>query len=399
MIQMLALTVVSLLFTAAYSQVVYQTPLSTITGTLGQPVLLQSFNPYGMAVVTSNFGSLQQNDLIISGWNDANGNFGQGQTFSILRNDILVNTVTVNGGNSNIPSQCKAPNGGLGFTMALEYLKNGVVLQCNIPIPLAINGDATNINVPPKKGCCLAIDIINNNVLAVFSSNQIAGPWGSAIQITGNTVHVWISNALGDNNTGFVTRYTFSLPSSPNDWHSNTIGAPIVVATGFKTNDAPPNIQNGVVGPSGLAYDNVFDVLYIASTIDGINGQIFRVPFASSCGTSLIPCTKQLFINCPNAGTKPNSGCNNPIGINLISKFPFVTNILVANGGDNNLVEYSENGSLVTVRTINQTVNGAFDPANAFLFNIIKVGNRPEIAFVDDNFNSVSFIKQTNLFG
>ena len=67
----------------------------------------------------------------------------------------------------------------------------------------------------------------------------------------------------------------------------------------------------------------------------------------------------------------------------------------MANGGDNNLVSYNQQGQFSAIRPINTTINGHSDPDKGFLFNVIPI-NGQQMAFVDDNFNTVSFINITS---
>lgn len=359
-------------------------------------------NPYGMIVVPSaaitDPGQFRYGDLVVSSWNDNRNNsiFGQGNLLDVIFNGTVVRNLTIP---KDRIGECGFDNvdgTGLGFTMALAWLGNGMLLQCSTPINRGNAATNTDGNVfPAHPGCCLVINS-NGDVLASFRGNGINGPWAATSVLHGGStdiVTVFISNVLGPTgnpnavNQGKVERYTFVLPGQHLGWRNGigttnpgTLGRAYTLANGFVS--TPVSITSGTVGPSGLAYSTLRDRLYIAGTLEGTNGKIFYVENPLRCS----PCTLKTFAVCA------PGNCNGPIGINMALVSPNVEDLLVANGGDGNLVQYKQNGTVVC--SITGDANGA-----GTLFNVLTVpyGPSQQVAFVDDALNQVLFLHPFNL--
>ena len=357
-----------------------------------------AINPYGMVVLPESSRSYNKNDMLISGWNSADGMFGLGNNIAWIRNNEIYKIVTIN--QQNIPNQCII-DGGLGLTMAMTYLTNGLILQCNLPIPASTAAGAIdNMTAMGGNGCCHIIDD-KGDVLYSFNGG-VKGPWGATSYKSGDDVYVWISNVLGGqqvknvDNTGYINRYKISSKN----WNSGSyadkafsVSSPVTVADGFVSmanQPFPPQsgLQNGRVGPSGLAYDSSSDTLYISGTVDGSAsnqnvGQLFKLSSAMHCSSSS-SCPKRQTIATCNANGSANGGCNLPIGMNIVQTSNG-NRLVVPNGGDQNINIYKFDGTLDNNRTIIDGANTA-----GFLFNAIQYNGK--VAFVDDASNSVGFI-------
>ena len=203
-------------------------------------------NPYGVAFVPSTFPdyTVQPGDILVSNFNDGANNQGQGTTIINIR-----------------PDRTKALfAGGLtrGLTGALAILKAGFVLVGSITVPKPSNfPGATSgpITVLDSNGKVVTTLPPFNSV--TNPKGLIDGPWGMAVDDDGATAKLFVSNVL----SGTVIRYNLTL--SP----TFSAGTPVVISVGYgrlNTNTNP------LVGPAGLAYDEVHHVLYVNDGTDSI---------------------------------------------------------------------------------------------------------------------------------
>ena len=97
--------------------------------------------------------------------------------------------------------------------------------------------------------------------------NLLDGPWDLTILDQGNSAKVFVSNVLN----GTVTRLDLAVQGS-----ALSVTNKLTIASGYAFRTDPAAL---VVGPTGLAYDAVGDVLYVASTGDN---EIFAVKNAGA---------------------------------------------------------------------------------------------------------------------
>lgn len=308
-----------------------------------------------MVVIPKSHGMFLKNDLLVSGWNDrTNLLFGQGNNITQIRRHEVIRTIVIKRHEMGVCEEDEVNGSGLGFTMAMAWLGNGYVLQCSTPIDKptdpTVTTNADGSAFPAHPGCCL---VINNagHVVASFRGNGINGPWGATTFLRESNddliATLFLSNVLGpsDNpntvNQGVVTRYTFQVPSSDEDWasgtsnaHTGTLGSFTTLATNIDS--TPLTISSGTVGPSGLAYSSAHDNLFVAGTMSGPQGTLFAIANPLTCSFSEGSCHLQTFANC---GVNL---CNGPIGINLTPTPIGRIDLLVANGQDGNLVQYRQ---------------------------------------------------------
>jgi uncharacterized protein (TIGR03118 family) len=303
-------------------------------------------NPYGVAFVPRDIapgGLLHPGDLLVSNFNDSSGVQGTGSTIV----DIGPNgqqSVFFQGGP------------GLGLTTALGVLKSGFVLVGNVP---TVNGVA-------QQGSLIVLDSNGNVVTQLTSAQLLDGPWDLAINDKGSKAQVFVSNVL----SGTVTRIDLSIPHG---------GTPIVesetqIASGYAIRTDPAAL---VVGPTGLAFDAVRDILYVASTGDNAIFAIHNAAFSQGdhgMGQLIVQ-------NDPNL--------HGPLGLVIAPN----GDLIVSNGDAqspnpndvNQLVEFTPAGAFVGKFQVDSGGPGA-----AFGIALSTDGGQLRFAAVDDNTNSVT---------
>jgi hypothetical protein len=206
-------------------------------------------NPYGVAFVPDGFpsyGTISPGDLLVSNFNNSANQQGTGTT--------IVKIVP----NSN-PVVFFPGRPGLGLTTALGVLRGGFVLVGNTP-----TSDGTFNTI--QDGSLLVLNR-NGGVVAEWSAAKtqadLHGPWDLTIFDQGDRAKIFVSNVLA----GTVVRFDVTVGSD---------GVHIVrqtrIASGYPHRSDPAAL---VVGPTGLAYDPLHDVLYVASTVDNAIFAIF----------------------------------------------------------------------------------------------------------------------------
>ncbi len=195
-------------------------------------------NPYGVAFVPLGFpsgGLINPGDVLVSNFNASSNLQGSGTTIV----DVPVNAPTT------VFFQGIAP---LGLSTALNILKKGFVLVGNFPSPDGTCGSAAT-------GSILILDK-NANVVSTISDSTVQGPWDSALFDQGGSAKFFVANAL----SGAVVRYDLDVDTS-----GVTVKKATQIASGYLHNCDPVTF---VDAPTGLVYDQVRDVLYVASTAD-----------------------------------------------------------------------------------------------------------------------------------
>ncbi len=204
-------------------------------------------NPYGVAFVPKGFpkgGPLNANDILVSNFNDGANVQGTGSTIVQIKQS---------GGPASVFFQGQP---GLGLTTALGVLKSGFVIVGSVP---TTDGTCATI----QQGALLIIDRQGNLVTTLSDPTLLDGPWDLTIDEEGNHAKVFVSNVL----SGAVTR--INLKAKENG--KVVVESMIRIASGYGT---ACNAAAVVVGPTGLAYDELHDILYVASTDDN---EIFAV--------------------------------------------------------------------------------------------------------------------------
>jgi hypothetical protein len=306
----------------------------------------ESRNPYGIGFVPKGFaqgGPVHPGDILVSNFN--NGMNQQGTGTTVVR--------ITPGGELSVFFQGPA---GLGLTTALGVLRNGFVLVGNHPTT-----DGTSATV--QQGSLLVIDRFGHLVSTLTDASLLDGPWDLTVNEQGDFAQVFVSNVL----SGTITR----LDLSTDDDHFHVAGA-AQIAHGYTHRTDPAAL---VIGPTGLAYDQERDVLYVASTRDY---EIFAIPFARELRED--------------AGQgrviyKDDTHLHGPLGLALAPNGDLITangDAVNTGGTQNSLVEFTPQGKFVA--------QFQFDPgASGGAFGLAFSSGNDDVRFaaVDDDQNTL----------
>jgi hypothetical protein len=274
-------------------------------------------NPYGVAVVGQSNGSLVQDDVLISNFNNSMNLQGTGTTIVQVspqgKVSVFAHIVA-----SKLPGSCP---GGVGLTTALGILQGGWVVVGSLP--------TTNGMSPTAKAGCLIVLDNHGNVRETFSGHGINGPWDMAVATHGSVAQLFVANVLNGTvaangkvvHRGTILRLTLMVggPNPPRLVNITEIGS------GFPERTDPAAL---VVGPTGLGLSN--GSLYVAnavvSSINAIPGAATR---ASSAGTGRVV----------TSGGK----VNDPLGLTIAPN----GDVLSVNGANGLVVETTPAGKQV----------------------------------------------------
>ncbi|HEY6483531.1 MAG TPA: hypothetical protein VIY54_08375 [Steroidobacteraceae bacterium] len=212
-------------------------------------------NPYGVAFVPRKFpggGTLESGDVLVSNFNDGANIQGTGTTIVKLT-----------------PGGVLAPPGSAekfftsalpGLSTALGVLRAGFVIVGNVP---TTDGTFKTIG----RGALQVLDR-HGKVLQTWTDPVfLDGPWDLAIDDDGARAHIFVSNVLN----GTVSRLDVAVDAT-----NLALVGKTTIAKGYAH---VPNAAAVVLGPTGLAFDEVADTLYVASTADNA---VYAIRHASS---------------------------------------------------------------------------------------------------------------------
>lgn len=211
-------------------------------------------NPYGVAFVPVGFpagASIAGGDVLVSNFNDGSNVQGTGTT-------IVAFTP---GGPPAVPNTATTffTSGLPGLSTALGVLRGGFVLVGNVP---TTDGTFATIG----QGAIQVVDRNGNWQQTWTDPVFLDGPWDLAINDNGGHAQVFVSNVLN----GTVTRLDVAVGTT-----GVTVLDKTTIAWGYTV---MPNAAAVVLGPTGLAFDEASDTLYVASTADNA---IFAIKDAS----------------------------------------------------------------------------------------------------------------------
>jgi DNA-binding beta-propeller fold protein YncE len=307
-------------------------------------------NPYGVAFVPEDFptgGTLSAGDVLVSNFNDNANTQGKGTTIVKLA-----------------PSGTLAPPGSAvtffasklpGLSTALGVLRAGFVIVGNVP--------TTNGAFPLGQGALQVIDR-HGKLLATWIDPTLDGPWDLALDDDGSKAHIFVSNVRN----GTVSRLDVAVSSG-----GVTLLKKRTIAHGYTH---IPNMAAVVLGPTGLAFDDRNDTLYVASTADNA---VYKIANASSTTSSV------------NRGSLvfANSHLRGPLGL----RFAPNGHLLAANGDAVNadtahpseILEFTKSGEFVAEYNVDAGQGGAFG-----IDTVVREDAPFNYAVVDDNTNSLS---------
>jgi hypothetical protein len=325
---------------------------SSILGHLGAPTVLSTvppngdLNPYGVAFVPSSFptgGPLHSGDILVSNYNNAANLQGTGTTI-----------VQFHEGQQSVFFQGQA---GLGLTTGLAVLKKGYVLVGNMPTT-----DGTSATVQP--GSLIALNSAGQIFWTLSNTKLVNGPWDFTVNDQGGSVQVFVSNVL----TGTITRLDLTVTSN-----SIALKSGAEISSGYTHRGDPAALE---VGPTGLAYDAVRDILYVAGSDEN---SIYAIPNAGAIvadgGLGYRIYQDNLHLHGALAMILAPNGhliCSNSDVINFVP------------GQPSELVEFTVDGSFVAEYSVDPNAGGAFG------LNIATINGEWVFAAVDDNTSSLN---------
>ena len=349
-----SLTIAALATDLVHLQIIPNLPASPNINASTVPATNGDQNPYGVAFVPAGFpsgGPLHPGDVAVSNFNDAGNTQGTGSTIVAIHPD----------GTQSLFFQGSSM---LGLTTALGVLGRGFVLVGSVPSTGTCTG-ATEAGV--SQGSLLILDHTANVIGNLSNPTLLNGPWDLTVVDQGEFALVFVSNVL----SGTVTRLDLRIPKS---------GAGVIVNSMTQIASGFTHQCNGsalVVGPTGLAFDSVHNLLYVASTGDNT---INVIPEAGSRTTDAGPGTVIY-----GDGTR----LHGPLGLVLTPNGDLISSQGDAVNQDttqlNELVEFTPAGQFVSEAQVDTstTAGAAFGLA-------LSVGAKEiRLAAVDDDANTL----------
>ena len=310
-------------------------------------------NPYGVAFVPQGFqsgtGPLRPGQILVSNFNNSANLQGTGTT--IVR-------VSASGQPFVFFHGPPHPGGstGLGLSTALAILQRGFVIVGNVP-----STDGTSRTDMP--GSLLVIDN-KGHLVSTISGPLISGPWDMTVIDQGNQAIAFVSMVLSGN----VVRLNLDVSSG-----GVTVTSTTVIASGYPHRGDPAAFE---VGPTGLVYDPITDLLYVASTVDNA---VFSVQNPrtrnSSGGKGTLVYTDATHLHGPLAMAQAPNGHLIVSNSDVINPNPHLPS---------EYVEFTKQGHFVAQLSIDPAEGGSFGLAvNVTTVNIGEVESF--FAAVDDN--------------
>jgi DNA-binding beta-propeller fold protein YncE len=313
-------------------------------------------NPYGVAFVPENFpggGTIAAGDVLVSNFNNGSNLQGTGTTIVQLR----PHGPLAPPGTANV--FFTSPLGGL--STALGVLRNGFVIVGNVP---TMDGTIATIG----QGALQVIDRHGQLVQTWTDAKFLDGPWDLAVDDDGNRALIFVSNVLN----GTVSRLDVAVGTKGLTLQSKTI-----IGSGYPH---VPNAAALILGPTGLAFDEGTDTLFVASTADNT---VYAIPHA---GSRSAPVTR-------GAVVFADSHLRGPLAL----RFAPNGNLLTANGDAVNadvlhpseIVEFTTWGQFVREYNVDSSQGGAFGldtlPEGPFNYAVIDdVTNNLTVTSVQD---------------
>jgi hypothetical protein len=227
-------------------------------------------NPYGVALVPADFppgGTIARFDILVSNFNNSKNLQGTGTT--IIKYTPNPGKAIAPPGAASVFFQSADPKV-TGLDTGLNVLRRGFVLCAFLPSADGsfMTHTAGGILVVDKKGRPVS-------TIAASKTNLLNSPWDMTIFDQGATALAFVSNVGAANNHGFVVRLNLSVSRS-----AVTVNSATMIASGYM---ARPNAAGFVTGPTGLVFDPVTHILYVASTKDNA---VFAVQHADTRNSS-----------------------------------------------------------------------------------------------------------------
>jgi NHL repeat len=314
-------------------------------------------NPYGVAIVPRSQGQLTAGDVLVSNFNNAANQQGRGTTIVEVSpggRQRLFATIPAN----SVP-------GGVGLTTTLVALRSGWVIVGSLP-----TADGTSATMKPGE---LFVLNASGKVREVIRGYGINGPWDATALDLGQVADLFVSNVLNGitngqpatTTKGNVVRLTLSLTGS-----EPRVIASTVIANGISVKTDPAAL---VIGPTGVAL-NPSGTLFVADTV---NSRIARIPDA-------VFRSRPVNAGAASATVSARTPLNGPLGLTLAPN----GDLLTVNAGDNNLVELTQGGKVLTVRNVDPG-----DPPGGALFGLAATAGPRQVYFVNDDTNTLNVLR------
>ena len=316
-------------------------------------------NPYGLAVIPRSNGQLKAGDALVSNFNNAGNLQGTGTTIVEISPSGHRRVFAAIDPNA-LPGACP---GGVGLTTALVALRSGWVIVGSLP-----TSDGTSATM--QAGCLLVLNS-RGQVVRTLSGGAINGPWDMTAVEGRDRVTLFVTNVLNG-----------TVASSPNVVDRGTVvrlvlsteDASLLSSTVIGKNFPERTDRSSlVVGPTGVGFRD--GSLFVA---DSVNSRIARIPNALQRSTA-------------SGGLTVSAGgaLNDPLGLTTAPN----GDILTVNGGDGNIVETTQRGAQVAVKTIDTTAAPPGAAGNGALFGVAIPADRGGVYFVDDATNTLNILK------
>jgi len=314
-------------------------------------------NPYGVAIVPRSQGQLTAGDVLVSNFNNAANQQGRGTTI-----------VEVSPGGqrrlfATIPAN--SVRGPVGLTTALVALRSGWVIVGSLP-----TADGTSATMQP--GELFVLDA-SGHVREAIRGYGIDGPWDATALDLGTVADLFVSNVLngitngqpGTTTNGNVVRLTLSLTGS-----EPRVVASTVIANGISVHTDPNAL---IVGPTGVAL-SPSGTLFVADTV---SSRIARIPGA-------VYRSQPVNAGARSATVSAGPPLNGELGLTLAPN----GDLLTVNGGDNNLVELTQGGKVVTTENVDPG-----DTPGGALFGLAATAGPRQVYFVNDDTNTLNVLR------
>jgi hypothetical protein len=315
-------------------------------------------NPYGVAIVPRSTGALEQNNVLVSNFNNAKNQQGTGTT--IVAIDPHGNLKVF----AKLDPKLPGCPGGVGLTTALVVLRAGWVIVGSLP--------TTDGMIDTAKPGCLIVLNSHGRPVETIAGGAINGPWDMTAVDKGDSAVLFVTNVLNGTvnafpnpiDKGTVVRIRLSLPEEE-DQDIPEVSDRTVIADGFMEKGDPNAL---VIGPTGLGLGRN-GTLYVADTL---SNRIAAIPNA-------------LFARGPQkVETLSEKGkLNGPLGLAIAPNGDIVT----VNSLDGNMVEVSPAGQQVDFKNVDTTNTGA-----GVLFGLAIAPDNGGIYFVNDGNNTLNLL-------
>jgi hypothetical protein len=309
-------------------------------------------NPYGVAVVPANKGTLVKGDVLVSNFNNSGNAQGTGTTIVEISPGGAV-TLFASLDPNALPGACP---GGVGLTTALTVLKSGWVIVGSLP-----TSDGTSATA--QAGCLIVLNS-KGEAMSTIAGAKINGPWDSTALDRGNNADVFVTNVLD----GTVVRVDVT---NLENGHTPRVASETTIASGFPHHADPAALE---VGPTGLGLSKN-GTLYVA---DSVSNRI------ASIGKAAVKKSAAREVKTVSTG----GSLNDPLGLAVAPN----GDILTTNGGDGNLVETSPAGNQVAVVLLDNTPVPGAPNGSGTLFGLALTPRTNGIYFVDDGSNTLDLL-------